>query len=172
MKSFFHISFVLLFSILSVYSAKGQSLSKDELIVHNNVTIIDRTGVSNEEEHPIAFGKREFFNSVKAAGGSINSIKHWTQTERKTYIIFGTLDNDVVRKLVSDETELTSYKPEGVFYQWRDTQNGMVLIVGGTDSIGLMYALNEISQQIDNKGLAVLTEIENSIEFPDNPIRG
>lgn len=172
MKSFFHISFVLLFSILSVYSAKGQSLSKDELIVHNNVTIIDRTGVSNEEEHPIAFGKREFFNSVKAAGGSINSIKHWTQTERKTYIIFGTLDNDVVRKLVSDETELTSYKPEGVFYQWRDTQNGMVLIVGGTDSIGLMYALNEISQQIDDKGLAVLTEIENTIEFPDNPIRG
>ena len=162
----------LLISVFLVLSLSAQELNKDALIAGNTITIVDRTGLSNDEQHPVAFGKREFFKAIESAGGLIESVHHYTQTNQKVSLIIGALDNIVVRRLVSDEADIASNKPEGVFYQWRKRGNGMALVVGGTDSKGLMYALNELSQQINDKGLVALTGIKNTIEFPDNPIRG
>ena len=87
-------------------------------------------------------------------------------------LILGTLDNTLIRRLVSDNADITSNKPEGVFYQWRTTPNGLALIIGGTDSKGLMYGLNELAQQIKDKGLVALINVENTIEYPANKVRG
>ena len=164
--------FVSLFFISLINQINGQSADRSDLISNNTITIIDRTGISNEAAHPIAFGKRSLFNAIESANGSIENIQHWTQTTRKAYIVLGTLNNKVLKRLVSDNAELTSSKPEGIFYQWRTTQNGLALIIGGTDSNGLMYALGELAQQINDKGLNALTTIKNTVEFPENQIRG
>ncbi len=163
---------VFLMLLFTFFSVKGQDLNIQELIIDNKITIIDRTGISNEDEHPVAYGKRALFNAINTAGGKIEKVQHWTATNSKTYLILGTLDNTVVRRLVSDNEEITSNKPEGVFYQWEKTPNGLALVVGGTDSKGLMYGLNELAEQIKDKGLAALTEVKNTVEFPDNKVRG
>jgi hypothetical protein len=166
--------FKLIFYILffSLFCAKAQELNNEGLFVDNNIVIVDFTGISNQEKHPIAYAKSEFFRAVEDAGGIIESIKHYTQTQQKVYLILGTLDNYVVEKLIIDDASIISNKPEGIFYQWRKTEKGLALIVGGTDAIGFMYALTELAQQIKDKGLSALTALKNTVEFPDNQIRG
>lgn len=163
---------VIYFSIFSMLFSTAQELDRKLLVTADNITIVDCTGISTNDQHPVALGKREFFNAIEAAGGTIENVQHWTQTNRSIYLILGTLDNTIVRRLVSDDTELISKKPEGVFYQWKSTNRGMALVVGGTDNKGLMYALTELAQQINDKGLTVLNTIKNTKEFPDNVVRG
>lgn len=158
--------------LFSFFCVNGQELSKEGLLINNNITIVDRTGISNQEQHPIAFGKRELFAIINEVGGVIESVQHYTQTQQKVYLILGTLDNNVVKRLVSNDASIVSNKPEGIFYQWRKTEKGLALIVGGTDAIGFMYALTELAQQIKDKGLNALTSLKNTVEFPDNQIRG
>jgi hypothetical protein len=172
MKQLNHIFLSLVISTFLILSSSGQELNKGALINENTITILDRTGVSNEAQHPIAYGKRELFKSIETAGGLIESVQYYTQTKRSTHLIIGTLENTFIKRLVLDVTDIVQNKTEGVFYQWRKTENGTALIVGGTDSNGLMYALNELSQQINDKGLVALTEIKNTIEYPDNSVRG
>ncbi len=172
MRNTNYIGWLLYFFLILSQSAKGQNIEKDQLILDNMVTVVDRTGISDDDEHPVAFGKRELYTAIQAAGGQIENIHHHTQTQRQVYLIIGTLENNVVKRLVSDNPDILSNRPEGVFYQWVTTKSNTALVVGGTDSVGLMYALNELSQQIKDKGLSVLTRIENTLEFPDNPIRG
>ena len=76
------------------------------------------------------------------------------------------------RRLVENNEKVEIYKPEGVFYHWQKTESGTALVVGGTDERGFMYAVTELAQQINDKGLAALSEIENKVEYPDNTIRG
>lgn len=172
MKNSNRIFLSLIFSTFLIFLSSAQELNKDLLIKSDAITIVDRTGISNEEKHPIAFGKRKLFNAIEAAGGLIENVQYRTQTNQKVFLIIGTLDNNVVSRLVSDVTEITPYKPEGVFYQWIKTIDGLALVIGGTDAKGLMYALIEVAQQIEYNGLKTLAEINNIVEFPDNQIRG
>ena len=160
--------------LLCCFASKvvGQSLLKESLITDNAIAIVDKTGISNNILHPVAFGKRVFFNAIESVNGTIQNAQHWTQTKKKVYILLGTLDNNAVQRLVSDNKELTSNKPEGIFYQWRKTTDGLALVIGGTDAKGFMYAVTELAEQIADKGLTALTEINNTVEFPDNEIRG
>lgn len=172
MKNSVHKFLKLIFCIFFVSSLTSQDLGKIKLDPMKVITVVDRTGIPNNNEHPIAFAKRQLFNAIKSANGKIDSIGHWSQTDQEVFLILGTLENNLIKRLVSNELEITSTKPEGVFYQWREIENRKALIIGGTDAVGLMYALNEISQQIEDKGLVAIMNIENSIEFPENSIRG
>lgn len=172
MRNTNYIGWLLFFFLTLSQGARGQALEKNGLILDNVVTIVDRTGISVDAQHPLAFGKRELFKAIQAVGGQIENINHATQTQRQVYLIIGTLENNIVRRLISDHPDILSNRPEGLFYQWKPTKSNMALVVGGTDSVGLMYALTELSQQILDKGLGVLTQIQNTVEFPDNPIRG
>ncbi|MFD1316390.1 hypothetical protein [Namhaeicola litoreus] len=136
------------------------------------IAVIDKTGILNEEDHPVAFGKRIFFNAIKSAGGRIEQVENVSETNQLLFVIIGTLENNDVSSLISEESKITQDKPEGVFYQWRSVADEAALIVGGTDTIGLMYALSELAQRIEDKGLSVLMTLENTVEFPDNHIRG
>jgi hypothetical protein len=164
---------ILLFLLYcSAFKATSQTLNKESLIVNSTITIVDRTGVSNDKSNVIAYGKKAFYNAIESANGAIETVQHWTQSNQKVFILLGTVDNNVIKKLVSDHKELEPNKPEGIFYQWRETTGGLALIIGGTDAKGFMYALTELAQQIEDKGLAALTKINNTVEFPDNKIRG
>lgn len=172
-KRYFILVFLMLFfSIFYVSILQGQSLDRNQLIHNHKITIIDKTDILNEEDHPVAFGKRVLFSAIESAGGTIEHLENLAQVKQDIFVLIGTSENDNVKSLVSNEPKITKDKPEGVFYQWRKTDQSMALVVGGTDSKGLMYALNELSQRIEDKGLTALTDIKNSIEYPDNSIRG
>lgn len=172
MRNSNYIGLLLYFILILSQAASGQELAKDRLIFDNVVSIVDRTGISDDAQHPVAYGKRELFTAIQAAGGQIEHMNHASQTQRQVYLIMGTLENNVIGRLVADNPDILSNKPEGVFYQWIPTKSSTALVVGGTDSVGLMYALTELAEQIKDKGLGVLTRIQNTVEFPDNPIRG
>ncbi|AJR04969.1 hypothetical protein [Siansivirga zeaxanthinifaciens] len=174
MKYQVHLYFFLLLSLVtSTLRISGQNLNKDELIFNNAITIIDKTVFFSNNKTTIEQGKKKLYKSIKAAGGTITTIQHWTQSSRKVNLIVGTLENTVVRRLVSDNPEIINNKSEGVFYQWKETPNkGLALIIGGTDSKGLFYALSELAEQIKDKGLIALTQLKNTVEFPDNKVRG
>ena len=163
---------MLFLSIFLIPSAKGQEIDKKALITNNSITVVDRTGISNKDEHSAALGKRAFFSAIESLGGTIETVQYWTETKQKVVIVLGTLENNAIKRLVSDNADIMSNKPEGVFYQWRKTDDGLALVVGGTDHKGFFYALNELTQQIKDKGLVALIQIENTVEFPDNAIRG
>lgn len=172
MKNQVYILFTYLSFFFFIPMVRSQDVKTEELVFGNTVAIVDCTTVLNEEENPIAFGKREFFKAIKEAGGTIETHQHWTQSHQNVNVILGTLDNTVIRRLVSDNVDIISFKPEGGFYQWRTTPKGLSLVVGGTDSKGLMYALLELAQQINDKGLVALNSIKNTIEYPENKVRG
>jgi hypothetical protein len=144
----------------------------DKIIKDGQVTVVDRTGIRTEEENPVAFGKRVFFEAIKTVGGTLELYKHWTQTQRKTYIVIGTTSNRVVSRLLANEMNLSKNNSEGVIYQWCNSAQGMVLVIAGTDEKGLMYALTELAQRVLDKGLEALLEVENTVQFPDNAVRG
>ncbi|MDP5231388.1 MAG: hypothetical protein NWQ38_13425 [Cellulophaga sp.] len=166
-RSYLVLFWIVFFSV-SLYAQDF----KKTLFADNIITIIDATDISNDNPQAITFGKSQLFIAIETAGGSIQSVTEASLTNQKMYLVLGTLENNLVKKMVSNDTTIIPNKKEGVFYQWLETENGTALVVGGTDAKGLMYALNELSQQIDDKGLIAFSEIENTVEYPDNAIRG
>ena len=158
--------------ILFVLTANAQSIDKEDWINNNNINIIDLTGISNKDNTQVAFGKRNLIRAIQRSGGQINDIRYTHETVQKGSLLIGTLDNQTVAEFVADTPDIKPNKPEGIFYQWRKTKSGAVLIIGGTDPKGLMYGLNELAQHIEDRGLAALKDIQNSVEFPVNQLRG
>ncbi|GAA4814895.1 hypothetical protein GCM10023330_23430 [Litoribaculum gwangyangense] len=151
---------------------QGQDYNLDEIIFKKEIIIVDYTGISLDDQHPVAFGKRLFFNALEEKGGKVECVTQWRQSNQKVNIVLGTLHNIEIMGLVSNEVSGIPVRPEGVFYQWQKTESGTVLVVGGTDAKGLMYALNELAERIKSHGLVALSEVENTVEYPENNVRG
>lgn len=170
LKTVVFLKVYLLLALTNSLSAQN-SLDQSNLKT-NQVTIVDRTGISNDAEHAIAIGKRALFGAIQNSGSTIKQINHWTQTDEPVHLILGTLQNRVLYRLVSNEPLLREGQPEGVFYLWREIDDRKVLVIGGTDEKGLMYALTEVAEQIKHGGVEILKKIKDNIEFPKNSIRG
>jgi len=153
-------------------SMKSQSFEESKLVNDGDINIIDLTEVSNNPNSPIAFGKHNLLEAIKQSGGRINLTQEIGETFPNRSLVIGSLENEIVAKFVSGNPEIQPNKPEGVFYQWQKTESGTVLVIGGTDAKGLMYALNELTERIKSHGLVALSEVENTIEYPENKVRG
>ncbi|TWO34523.1 hypothetical protein E1J38_001325 [Seonamhaeicola sediminis] len=151
---------------------KSQSFEKSKLVNYGDINIIDLTEISNNPNSPIAFGKQNLFEAIKQSGGRINLTQEIGETFPNRSLIIGSLENETVAKFVSKNPEIQPNKPEGVFYQWQKTETGTALVIGGTDAKGLMYALNEFSERINVYGLEALSEVKNTVEYPENNVRG
>lgn len=171
MKKYFYTMLVFLFCFFSLILTAQTSIQK-ELHAKKAITIIDRTTSTNDGTDMIGYAKRLLFEAIYSAGGSIEQVQHWTQTEEKMFLVLGTVENAMVRRLVENNEKIDIHKSEGIFYHWQQTESGTALVVGGTDESGFMYAASELAQQINDKGLFALSEIENKVEYPDNAIRG
>lgn len=147
------------------------SQSNKEVIREDNLIIINRTGIESGVNNPIGFGLEELYHAINTKNGTIETVKHWTQTDQNTFLIVGTTDNRMVARLL-DQPEANLSRPEGVMYDWVDTREGTALVVAGTDERGLMYALLELADRIKAHGLQALNAVEDLVEFPDNRVRG
>ncbi|GAA4950615.1 hypothetical protein GCM10023314_24890 [Algibacter agarivorans] len=168
-KAFYYSLSLYLFAIPFVY---GQTLSHEQLVTNNEIIIIDRTVGSNDANNPIAFGKNEFFNALKATEVNISKTEVWSGLSSKVFLVLGSIQDSLVKSLLADKLNSLNDKPESVFYQWVDVDTSKALVIGGTDFKGTMYAFNEISEQIKDKGLSALINLKNTLEFPDNKVRG
>ena len=50
--------------------------------------------------------------------------------------------------------------PEGVVYEWVETDAGTALVAAGTDERGLLYALSELAERVADAGIEALAAVE------------
>ena len=88
---------ILIFFLFAVgLKGIGQTLTKESLISDNSITIVDKTLVLNDSEHPIAFGKKRLINALSKTNAKIETVGHWSQAKSKVFIIIGTVENEVI----------------------------------------------------------------------------
>jgi hypothetical protein len=140
---------------------------KEEIRAADSVTIIDRR--QREKAAPVSTAFKAFKEAVESHG-DLETVNYWSETQRSSLVIVGTVENRAIKRLVGDEVDQD--QSEGVIITWRTTDEGETLILAGTDDRGLTYALYELAEQIEIDGLDALATVERTIEYPDNEIRG
>jgi hypothetical protein len=150
----------------------GQSLNDIQNITDNDIVIVDRTGVSNNVHSPLSFGKREFFNALNEAGLGYSVREKLGNISNELIIVLGSSKDSLVNNLLRENTDILKASAESVFYKRVNVNNSTALVIGGSDAIGMMYALNEMSEQIKDKGLTALMNQESTFESPENKVRG
>jgi hypothetical protein len=131
------------------------------------VTVVDRT--AGDDSGPVAYALAELSDAIADAGAAVETVDHWTETATETYVVTGTTDSRVVDRLLDADVA----EPESVVYEWAKTDTGeTALVVAGTDERGLSYALFEMAERVDTRGTDALAAVEDTVETPDNRIRG
>ena len=120
------------------------------------------------------FGKKEFSAALSGYNVKINEINHWVSCAGKNepVIVVGTTAERNIQILLENAGVSYHLEPESVIYQWCETHAGRVLVISGSDDVGLMYALLEMAERIEAGGYEALVNTENLTESPDNRIRG
>lgn len=132
----------------------------------DTVTIVDRRGVRPGD--PVEYGTEELFDSINNAGGSEECIDHWIETDAKEFLVVGKAGDQIINALLDD----SALEPESIVFRSVELKAGTAQVVAGSDNRGLMYALLELSERVDARGLEALTDITDTIETPDNEVRG
>jgi hypothetical protein len=138
-----------------------------DAVFETPVTVVDRT--AGDDSGPVAYALAELSDAIADAGVAVETVDHWTETAAETYVVTGTTDSRVVDRLLDADVA----EPESVVYEWAETDTGgAALVVAGTDERGLSYALLEIAERVDARGTDALAAVEDTVETPDNRIRG
>ena len=152
--------------------AQGQSLINHQIVTKNEIIIVDRTVIDDDATSPVAFGKHEFFKALSETGAGIALREELPSENHEMFLVLGALKDSVVNNLLKDNANILEAPAESVFYERVNVNNSTALVIGGSDDIGIMYALNEMSEQIKDKGLSALAKLQNTLEFPENKVRG
>lgn len=168
-NNFYYLLSVFLLLISFTHS---QSLDSYPLGVNNKIVIVDRTDTSKNANKPIAFGKREFFNALTESGIDFSVREEFGNVSDELLIVIGLPKDNLIKNLLGENSNIIKAPSETVFYKRVNFNNKTTLVVGGSDSIGLMYALNELSDQIKDKGLSALENLQDTLESPENKVRG
>ena len=115
---------------------------------------------------PAAYGRKKFLGVLKNLGCRFEIVKDVNRAGPENRIIIGLSDEPFIRETLND----TSSAPEGVIIRTIGTHN--TLVVSGTDALGLMYALLEMSQHLEAEGFTGLDTVVDIEEFPENRVRG
>ena len=118
--------------------------------------------------------QKEFSAALSGYNVKINEINHWVSCAGKNepVIVVGTTAERNIQILLENAGVSYHLEPESVIYQWCETHAGRVLVISGSDDVGLMYALLEMAERIEAGGYEALVNTENLTESPDNRIRG
>ena len=133
----------------------------------STITLIDRTR-PDTDSGPVAYALDELKSAVETHGGTVDAVDYWTEADRDPYVVVGQTDDQVVEALLEDPVSIV----ESTVYEWAETGTGTALVIAGGDDRGLMYALLETVECLNARGLDALAEVEDSVETPDNEIRG
>jgi len=147
-----------------------------DAIFGETVTLVDRTDATvdsdasadAEPDSPAGHALAALTGAIEDAGGEVETAPYWTATDAERYLVAGTTESRVVSRLLDADPA----DPEAVVYEWADTGDGIALVVAGTDRRGLAYALYELAERVEARGVAALSTVEEGVETPDNEVRG
>ncbi|MGB8452903.1 MAG: alpha-amylase family protein [Anaerocolumna sp.] len=119
------------------------------------------------------FGKKEFEAALTDRGIGLNQLIHWVERDRKEdfVVVIGTMEDQRIQVMFESNGIGMIRGPESTICQWIDTKKGKVLVLAGSDDVGLMYLLLEMARRIRTKGFLELSEVKNFTESPENEVR-
>ncbi len=135
------------------------------------LTLVDRTHSSAGEPTPARYAVAAFTTALDAAGVDVSIHPHLPDQAAFTVVI-GLSTDQLIRRLLTDAGLAVPLQAEGVIFQSCDTPQGRLLVIAGTDALGLVYALTEAADTLTYAGIEALAHIADSVEFPDNRLRG
>ena len=62
-------------------------------------------------------------------------------------------------------------EPQSTIRKWCKTVDGNILLLSGSDQVGLMYTLLEMAEQVRTEGVDALINAEDQTEIPENEVR-
>jgi hypothetical protein len=127
------------------------------------VTIID---TSPAAAGPAAYGREKFLSTLKNLGCQVDIVDRLNQETHGIRIVVGLTDTPFIRSILGN----IAAAPEGVVLKSFGPQN--MLVISGTDERGLMYALLEMAQHLEDEGLSGFDTVRDVTEFPANRVRG
>lgn len=131
-----------------------------------NLTMICR----GELTSPIQFGLNQLEMSAEKRGITILQDTYWNA--EGLFLLVGTIQERFVQIALNRAGIKVDNRPEGVIIAAGTTDdNRPLLIVAGTDDVGLMYAICELAQRLKDKGEEALQHPEQTVEYPAIPYR-
>lgn len=147
-------------------------MNMDAIDVGESIAVVDLHRAPEGTNSPAEFGKQQLVKTMSDQGLSVAPLEHWTQADERLCLVLGTITEPRIQRLLDVADVDVPNDPEAVVYQWCEPQRAPKLIVAGTDERGLMYALLELADRIEDGGADALAAVDNHIEFPDNRVRG
>ncbi|MDR2020167.1 MAG: hypothetical protein LBQ14_05300 [Treponema sp.] len=119
------------------------------------------------------FGLGEFYGALEKSGTGITKVKHWQGLPGGTpVLLIGTTENRRIQLLLSNAGLDRRLDPESVIRKTCDLPDGgKALLIGGSDSAGLMYNLLETARRVGAEGIGALNKAGDLIESPQNKVR-
>ena len=120
------------------------------------------------------YGRKEFTEALAGCGVSLEAAEHWIGLEKNEEFVLavGTVADRRIQVLLEGNGSGAVYPPESVLCRWCDTRKGRVLLLAGSDDVGLMYLLLDLGRKIREHGFSALRQIESYTESPENRVRG
>lgn len=120
---------------------------------------------------PVAWARQTLRDAMASQGIDAQPARYW-EPSRGTTLLTGTTSNWLVRRALALENVQVENRPEGVLFHTCATESGSVQVAAGTDERGLMYALLELADRIEDVGRVALDSTPPLVEYPERPIRG
>jgi len=142
-----------------------------------SIAFMDRTfGERNGTESPVAFGIEQLVSAFNESNVRIETINYFTQTGNELILAVGQVSDPLIRRLLTLSNigvPSTSLQvPEGVVIRWCHYEGQRILAVAGTDAVGLMYGLLEMTERVRLEGAKAFGNVRNLVDLPDHRIRG
>lgn len=121
---------------------------------------------------PSKFGIDRLFTTLENKGYLFSETDSIENSSASTILLIGTLkSSDLIRKLTNEGKIVLSENRESLAVKRQNLGDKTILIISGTDDRGLMYALLEITQQIEtfderNNWYDSIKEISESPQVP------
>lgn len=119
---------------------------------------------------PVTFGMERLERAAAGKGIEVYYDTYWNG--EGIYLLAGVVGERFVQITLARAGIYMEYRPEGVVITAAVTDDGRQLtVVSGTDDTGLMYALCELAERIEDQGMAAILEPERTVEYPAIPNR-
>ena len=122
------------------------------------------------EGSPAQYAVERFVEVLRTKGVSCRYIHHYSEADTAPILVIGT-PRDRRIQLLLEQKGLDYGRRESVFYQWCQVYGRQILLIAGSDTNGLMYALLELVERIEDMGAEALGFVEDTVEHPENAVR-
>lgn len=100
------------------------------------------------------YGKNKLETAIKEAGYQVEVLNHFTEKKDLDgfVLVVGSVEDQRVEVLLKSTGTKPVREPQSTIRKWCKTVDGNILLLSGSDQVGLMYTLLEMAEQVRTEG--------------------